>query len=227
MLSFELPFADVVEAFRTGLFLIAIIPTQIITSTVLALAILIYAKYHKSMGVFAPVLMALCRTLLIIWVAGPWAVPIYGSSLSGLSSDLVLTYAGCTFLYTLTLSLVARNESDPTAKLPSRPVQLLFLLGPPVLAWAVVLTKGGAASLMTEPTPAHIVLALFSLIYLAWSTYALTRLKHSIPAFVSAALAGFCLMDACFAALIGWQIALACLVLFLLALLLQRIAPAT
>ena len=47
------------------------------------------------------------------------------------------------------------------------------------------------------------------------------------PAFVSNALAGFCLLDACIASTFSLPLTLVCFGLFGLALLLQKVTPAT
>ena len=215
-----MPLVEVLPALRAVGVLPAFPWQYLVITCGLTATIVLYARYHKPLGVFAPALMALCRALLVIWA---------GAMVAAASSILdefqlhssVLVYAGCTFLYTLTLSLVARNESDPNAKLPGLALKLLFVL-PPILLSGWIF--GGRSADSPETA---ITLGISSLLFLAWCLYAFTRLKHSIPAFVSAALAGFCLMDACFAALIAWPVTLACLLFFLLALLLQRIAPAT
>ena len=187
---------------------------QVLTSTLLAGAIIAYAQLHKRLGPWAPVLMAGCRFLLVIWAGGALG-PL---PLKELLNTPLLPYGVAVFLYVLLLSIVARHESRPNPILPSLPLRLLFLLPPVLLA-------GLAAG---HPDPMRLgLLALAALTFLGWSILGLRVLKHSVPTFVSRALAGLCLVDACFAALAGWQLTVLCLGLFLLALLLQRFAPAT
>jgi hypothetical protein len=80
---------------------------------------------------------------------------------------------------------------------------------------------------VTTQAPVIGMLIICLLLCYAWLAYALHGLKSSKPAFVSRALAGFCLLDACFAAAFAPHIALICLGLFALALLFQRVTPAT
>jgi 4-hydroxybenzoate polyprenyltransferase len=221
LVIFEVPAAKVLPALFSGALFDAFPWQYIAICSGLASAITSYAKFHKRLGALAPVLMAICRALLVIWAASivMTVEGVYTNSFH--LPTTVLIYAGATFLYTFTLSLVARNESDPDAKLPGWSLKLLFVLPPILLPWRII-NSGD-----TDSAQVHLHLIIASLIFLAWCLCAFTRLRHSIPAFVSCALAGFCLMDACFAVLVGWPVALACLALFLLALLLQRIAPAT
>ncbi len=64
-------------------------------------------------------------------------------------------------------------------------------------------------------------------ITVSWILLALKKLNHSKSAFVSRALAGFCLIDAVIVAAFSPLIACICIALFVFALLLQRITPAT
>jgi len=196
--------------------------TWILITSLLTIAIVAYAKAHKKMGPGATVLMASCRSLLVIWAGSFWIIG-NGSSFFTNGTPLLL-YAAATFLYTLCLSLVARNESDPNAKTPSWAMQLCFILAPLLLLSPIVFLHASQYQL-SAPTITPIIIAIT--IYLAWGLFSSFALKRGIPEFVSAALAGFCLMDACFAVVIDPLIALACFGLFVIALLLQRIAPAT
>ena len=221
---FEAPLSVVMAAIPSGDIMELISPVHLAITTTLTLAILTYAKYHKRFGSRATILMAICRVLLILWAASIARALDFYALTQGYDllfpSAAILSYAAATFVYTLCLSLVARNEADPNAKLPSLHLKLLFILPPIILSWLIVIRSSIDASQI-------LISGAATAVFLAWTLFSYSRLKHSIPAFVSAALAGFCLMDACFAALIGWPFAVACVILFLLALLLQRIAPAT
>jgi hypothetical protein len=198
--------------------------TWIFITSLLTISIIIYAKAHKKMGIGATVLMASCRSLLVIWSASFWFLPSPSYFQINFHTTSLLLYAAATFIYTLCLSLVARNESDPDAKTPSWAMQLSFNLAPLLLFAPIVLVHASQYPLSVSAiTP--IILAIS--IYLTWGLFSSFALKRGIPEFVSAALAGFCLMDACFAVFIDPLVALACFGLFLIALLLQRIAPAT
>jgi hypothetical protein len=196
--------------------------TWILLTSLLTIAIVIYAKAHKKMGPWATVLMASCRSLLVLWAGSYWILGS-GSSFAPSGTPLLL-YAAATFLYTLCLSLVARNESDPDAKTPSWAMQLSFNLAPLLLFVPIVLVHASQYPLSVS-TITPIIIAIS--IYLTWGLFSSFALKRGIPEFVSAALAGFCLMDLCFASMLGWEAMSACLIAFLIALLLQRIAPAT
>ncbi len=189
---------------------------QAVLCTFLTLCIILYARLHKRIGTGAPILMAFCRGLLVLWAGTAFLDP-YENRLA-LLFTWVLPYALCIVVYTIVLSMVARNEANPDVKLPSLLLQLLFLL-PPV---GVVLFL---SQQRPDVTPAPLAVALLA--FLGWSAASLVTLRRSVPAYVSRALAGFCLVDACFAALLGGPLVAVCLLLFGLALLLQRVAPAT
>lgn len=205
-----------------GLLLYGLNYERAVLSTFLALSILLYARLHKRVGTGAPILMALCRGLLVLWagsLSGSW----FGGNPDEAAALLnrLLPYALCIFTYTIVLSMVARNESDPDVKLPPLLLQLLFLF-PPV---GVALFLGLRDEWNGSETYLPLATALTA--FLAWNLRNRVILLRSVPAFVSGALAGLCLLDALFAASLGWPPVLMCLGLFLLALLLQRIAPAT
>ena len=65
------------------------------------------------------------------------------------------------------------------------------------------------------------------LLYWLWMVSAFRQINSNKGKFVSMSLAGFCLLDATFAAQFGWPWILVCLVLFGLSLMLQKWAPAT
>ena len=131
----------------------------------------------------------------------------------------LLPIAFCVGLYTFCLSSVAATESNDH---PFSYRKILFV-GMLALPFIAITALKGQASF------AHQGLPIFgaTVIYIAWLIYSFTILPKSKPAFVSNALAGFCLLDACIAATFSLPIALICLVFFGLALLLQKVTPAT
>jgi 4-hydroxybenzoate polyprenyltransferase len=197
---------------------------QVVLSAFLAVSIVLYARLHKRVGRGAPILMALCRGLLVIWagtLVHTWFAGNSPATLIGVLLSSVLPYALCISVYTIVLSMVARNESAPDVKLPPTLLQVL-LVAPPV---GVVLYLFLLGSLVPSASFLGLMVAVGA--FLGWSSWSLVRLRRSVPEFVSMALAGFCLVDAGFAVLIGWQAIVICLVGFSMALVLQRVAPAT
>jgi len=177
----------------------------------LAVLIASYACFHKKFRSWALLNMALCRATLVLFgvslTTHQWVQPSY------------LFIAFIIGLYTMGLSAVAATESDSQ---PFGPRKLLFvgMLALPLIG--ILLLKNQGAFHQINGLITFTVGA-----YLAWMIYSFSILSHSKPAFVSRALAGFCLLDASIAATFSLPITLICLGLFGLALLLQKITPAT
>ena len=206
----------------------------------LVLFIVIYALFHKKSRPFALANMALCRTQLIIFSAA-LAMPVlhHSAKLSfhymWLCSP-VMIMACSVGIYTLLLASVAATESNKDKIKFSIALKCsMFLL--PILAVAALSIKDSEhfplfnhLALSTETYSTNTVRGYFIgtvVVYCGWMIYAFGALPADKPAFVSRALAGFCLLDACFAATYSLTIPLVCIILFGLALLLQKIAPAT
>lgn len=198
-------------------------PNQILLAFTLTFLIVTYACTHKKNRLWALVNMASCRTTLIFF-----AVTLTSTHLSDLTiyPTLHTAYLAPPFLYlaiavglyTFFLSSVAATESSPD-KFSHRTWLSAGLIALPLLATPMLPT--------TDLLNTTLTFILFYAIYLAWIIYSIAILPNSKPAFVSNALAGFCLLDACFAATFSPPIALICLTLFALALLFQKITPAT
>lgn len=206
-----------------------------ITSLALTFCILSYAFFHKKLGKHSPLLMACCRGLLVFTVIAA-SLPnlVYKGPLwPGL---WVLIPIATVTLYTYLLSSVAATESSPKPYSRQNFFGTLFLFLPllSIGSYALYHALSGHFLRLVDPRysiplppPSYLLLTVVILIYLGWTFSALKQLKHSKPAFVSQALAGFCLLDACIAATFSPTLALICLPLFGLSLLLQKFTPAT
>ena len=180
-------------------------PTHLLTLTLLSLAIVSYAIYHKKNRWFALINMALCRSLLILFACSLAATEL---------SVTHLVIAISIGLYTFFLSSVAATESTPGQINFRKPLFIGMALLPII------------ALLYIKPESLTCTIGAI-LIYLLWLTRSFTILPRSKPAFVSNALAGFCLLDACIASTFSLPLTIVCLGLFGLALLLQKVTPAT
>lgn len=194
---------------------------QILALALLTVLIIIYALFHKRYKPLALINMGLCRSFLYIFAMSMAALNISTETditLAWLDLKLVIIALIVGF-YTFSLSLVASTESDDR---PFSQRKLLFM-GMLSLPFIVVIMLKNQASFPYQG-------ALFIgtlVVYLSWLAYSFRVLRHSKPGFVSNALAGFCLLDACIASTFSLSIALICLGLFILALLLQKVTPAT
>jgi hypothetical protein len=139
-------------------------------------------------------------------------------------------------IYTLLLASVAATESNKDKIKFSRALKIGMFSLPIIVVLAIMLTDSAALPLLgnleslNEATSLTALRGYFIgtvLIYCSWMIYSFSALPDDKPAFVSRALAGFCLLDACFAATYSVTVPLVCFVLFGIALLLQRFAPAT
>ncbi|MBK1830651.1 hypothetical protein JIN77_07930 [Verrucomicrobiaceae bacterium R5-34] len=207
---------------------------------VLVALIVVYALFHKRSRPLALVNMALCRTQLVIFAAAA-ALPAFFSTSSTTPTfhgqwiiAPVLITGAAVGIYTLLLASVAATESNQEKIKYSLFLKAaMFLL--PLLAIALMLSLGfepkqdsypwGNSSLTAETSRPLFYTVL--IIYCSWMLFAFRALPNDKPAFVSRALAGFSLLDASFAASYSVTVPLICLALFGLALLLQKIAPAT
>ncbi len=203
-------------------------PPQMIASLLLTACIIIYALTHKKTGKHALLNMALCRFLLIIYAATSFSW--FWFDKSALAPDTYwiigssLIYALAVGAYTYLLSSVASTESTPEHYRRRKTLATIWF----ILPFSVIpLVNNILANLdyRAATTLASTLIAI--IIYYSWGYYTFRALKTSKPTFVSRALAGFCLLDMCFAATFSPLLAILCLGLFLLALLLQKFAPAT
>jgi 4-hydroxybenzoate polyprenyltransferase len=180
--------------------------TTLICALLLAVTILVYDAIHKIFAL-SPVLMAACRFLLVLMAASAGR-----HGITGLSIWTALALAS----YIIGLSFLARKESvaAPVSRWPC-----LFLAVPLMLS--LVVNQG-------EYLPRAIVLCVaVGLWMLRCLTFALWSSQRNIGRCVSGLLAGIVLVDL-LAAWDGTPRTGATFVgLFILALLLQRFAPAT
>jgi len=202
---------------------------EIFVGCLLTMIVIGYAFHHKKNKAAALLMMGSCRFLLVILAMSfahkaliepnpnseGWLPP----HLAWLASWLIIPAIGVA-AYTVLLSWVASTESKPGV-FQSRNILTLMLL-------AVPLTSAAVAFQMPDVITIHslsysIALALCYL----WMYSGIRALKKSKPIFVSKALAGFCLLDATFLAPFEPIAATLCVALFLVALGLQKIAPAT
>lgn len=197
---------------------------EITLGFLLVLGVILYAFNHKKNKPAALLMMASCRLLLIMFAIGAAHKTFFADPSSTIGStwldSWMLIQAFSVAVYTLLLSWVASTESKPGA-FKSRNILASLLLAVPATS---ILFR----FCFPAVNPAHYLWQAAALVMLyLWLSYTLAALKTSKPAFVSRALAGFCLLDACFLATIAPAIAMICLAFFALALLLQRITPAT
>ncbi len=169
------------------------------TGGLLMIASLTYARFHQKKSLLSLLNMASCRSLLVL----------FSASLASLSAYSIL-FALCMGIYTFLLSCVAASENSPNAFSRQNLLSAVMLILP-------------IAAIYKQP----IVNPFLVLPYFIHTTLSKKLLSSSKPAFVSRALAGFCLLDACFASTHSPTLSLTCISLFLTALLFQRITPAT
>lgn len=173
-------------------------------------SIILYSIYHKRSAWLGLPLIGLCRFFLIaysstlsLWACGQTTL---------LSSSVLIFYGLPVAIYTICFASVARTESSPS------PVSSRKLLGCTMFLLPI----------FAEAFPHKndlVIIALAS--YWIWLQRGFKILKHDKGGYVAVCLAGFSLLDACFVCWIGVPWLLLCLTLFLLALILQRWAPAT
>ena len=235
-----------VSKHQPELLLILLQVHEIIIASILVACIIAYAYLHKKNRARGVILIALCRVLLVLFaisVAHKTFMTLSWSPGSGIIASFswlapwMVVLAGAVGLYTLLLSCVASTESSPSPFSFRKTLGICMLSIPFVSFWLIPLTtdqryktwwlserSSEAPSIPIVITVPHIT---FFVLAIAGILFSLYLLKYSKPSFVSHALAGFCLLDACFIAPFAPKIALICLLLYLLALLLQRVTPAT
>ncbi len=180
--------------------------TPVLVALLLAIAIVIYDAIHKIL-VLAPILMALCRFLLVLMAS---ASALNG--IVGLSIWTALVLAG----YIVGLSYLARKESTPG---PLQYWPCVFLAAPIILA---LIVNQGPYQKRASLLAAILVVWLFrSLRFLYW--YA----QPNVGRAVSSLLAGIVLVDLLATGGLMGSANITFAALFLLAVLFQRVIPAT
>ncbi len=188
----------------------------------LSLTIQNYSRYHKKSLFIGLPLIGLCRFFLVIFAVSSTAAFITiargseAKKIPFLEPYLILPiilYASAVCIYTIAFASVARTESSDSP-ITWRNILRYTMLALPLL---VLFTN--------QQFQVSTIIAL--IIYALWLAYAFSFLSKNKGQYVSKCLAGFCLLDACFVAQFGWQWLAICLILFLLSLALQKIAPAT
>lgn len=224
-----LPFAYL--KFSTGSFA----PSVLIASLLLAGAISIYSLWHKRSPWIGLSFIGACRFFLVLFGAYiaittvPCVQEISSQTARDGSIDVVcggegvgphlFIYALAVGLYTICFASVARSESSPKPITWRKSLMTAMLLLPLIaLPLNLNILFHGSVDL-----PSLTALAL----YLLWMVSAFRKINSNKGQFVSRSLAGFCLLDACFAAQFGWPWLLVCLGLFGLSHTLQKWAPAT
>ena len=177
-----------------------------VLALVLAVAILVYDAFHKLIGL-APMIMGLCRCLVYV-VAASVAV----NGVTGLA-----VWSGCALaLYIVGLSYLARKEA----------------LWVPVTAWpAVLLVTPVFLALLADDTELRTRAIVLGAILLLWIVASLRltfgRAQPQVGKTVAKLLAGIVLVDLLAAADLTQPWILLFPIWFVLALLLQKLAPAT
>jgi len=185
--------------------------TALIALLLLA-AIVLYDFHHKNVA-WAPLLMGACRFLLY---------PLAFSAMTARDLSGALVTAAPLGLYVAGITYLARGESRAQRKARWA---LLLLLSPLAMPYSLCVDSFFVRGFV-EP------FEFFpSLLLLGWMSWLLVpfwrKTNLSIGRIVSGLLAGIVLVDVIpVAPFIGWQ-AIWFLVLFILALLLQRVIPAT
>ncbi|MFT5905976.1 MAG: hypothetical protein ACI9E1_001581 [Cryomorphaceae bacterium] len=196
---------------------------QITIVPYLFLAVVLYSLLHKKSSLYGLPLIGLCRFFLVLFGASiaAWLTTTYLFDSNGneyVETQIFLTkpiiiYASAVCIYTIAFASVARTESS------NSPITWRNLLRYTMLALPLTVLFTNQ-SLQVETITALVIYAI-------WLSYAFAFLSKNKGNYVSKCLAGFCLLDACFVAQFGWIWVVICLILFLSALALQKIAPAT
>jgi hypothetical protein len=205
-LSSTFAFAAGLAALGGGVGLMAWMgPRPGLAGLALAAAVVLYDAYHKG-NPFSPLLMGLCRALVVI-----------GAALAavGAAPLLVLIGAGCVCAHVVGLTYAAKQESlDRVGRLwPLAALALPLILTLPALAM-----------------PLAVVLWLALAVADAWAVRSLARraTPGAVPRAVAALIAALALLDALLAAWMGaWAAALACVAAYALTRLLHRVVPGT
>lgn len=179
--------------------------TVALFATLLVAAIVLYDAVHKHIE-GAPFIMAACRFLLYL---------VAGAATFRAVNEPVLWHGLALAAYIVGLSFLARKESGPGKVVL---IPLLFLAAP-VIANACVNPDRNALSWI-----AGAILPF----WVGWRVREiLVRAKPNIGRVVAGLLAGIVLMDCAALPHLSTIVVLAFVILFLLALLLQRTIPAT
>lgn len=189
-----------------GTLLLALLgTTTAVAAVLLAGVIVLYDAIHKR-TVFAPLLMALCRFLLYLLAAAATTRSV---------GYPVFWYALSLAAYITGLSYFARNESQPGIV---RRWPVLLLLAP-LVANVFVLTHRDAS--------AWLACGVF-LVWLGWCLRGLfIQTKPNLGRVVAGLLAGIVLVDCAALPQLSIGVALIFMILLFLALLIQRVVPAT
>lgn len=179
--------------------------TVALLALALVAAIILYDAVHKQTEA-APFIMAACRFLLYL---------VAGAATFGDLSQPVVWHGFALAAYIVGLSFLARGESG-AGKVSFWP--LLLVLAPLI------------ANVWIEPQR-NALSWLASAGLVGWLTWCVMRLKHeaksNVGRVVAGLLAGIVLVDCAAVATLSFGVAVVFFGLFLLALLMQRIVPAT
>ena len=192
----------------------------IIGAVPLAFFILMYAWSHKSTPFLGLPLIGACRMWLVF---SAYAAFAYGAQYledftpkEEINMNPILIIAGSVGIYTICFASVARSESN------SKKVSL------PNLLKLIMLLLPCSVFAMVEPVQETLVyFAVTYIVYTTWLSIAFRQIHQNKGAYVSKCLAGFALLDMVLLSSTGLMNIILCLVLFGLALILQKIAPAT
>jgi len=183
----------------------------------LFVVITIYALFHKRSPWLGLPLIGACRGFLILFATNTTASAFRWSSANSLP---MVFFALAIAAYTICFASVARLESTDKNITWKRTLMRTMILLP--LAATPFLPYGPGLDM----TPTITFVAAY-ILYFGWLQLAFRSIDKNKGAYVSKCLAGFALLDACLISPASWQLSTTCVVLFLFAWLLQKIAPAT
>lgn len=222
-------------------------PAPTLATLLLSASIIAYSIWHKKSPWIGLPLIGACRFFVIIFAAHIANAVItghnatldiraeYTATQSGLGEVLttdIYFIALAVAIYTICFASVARSESSPKpiswrkfliATMVILPLVLIEPLFTIITNLGEIQQQSYFSSILKWATPT--LTALF--IYWVWMITAFLKINTNKGRFVSMSLAGFCLLDTCFASIFGWQWLITCLILFALSLFLQKWAPAT
>ena len=186
----------------------------------LAFVIVCYALVHKSTPVLGLPLIGSCRAMLLF---SSYAAFFYSidqaqdfSRSTGMNFQPVVAASIAVALYTICFASVARLESSDRN------------IAAPLVLKCIMLALPLSAFFYRESATSHLTLFLVTYtLYTAWLTLAFKQINTNKGAYVSKCLAGFALLDMVLVSDTSLVHCLICLALFILALTLQKIAPAT
>lgn len=210
--------------FSTGTFQLY----PLLTSLALAGVIVAYSLWHKRSPWYGLPLIGACRFFLIIFGASVASAHMNSCALS-LNTGIFAAVVGA---YTICFASVARSESSPKPITWRKSLIAIMLLLPLAAKASLGLTDWNYDNLHLHDT--HYILFQYTassltalVLYWAWMITAFRKINTNKGQFVSMSLAGFCLLDACFASFLGWYGLIICAILFVFSLILQKWAPAT